>query len=145
MLGGGNCSQSYPPTSGQPVCSVASLAWGWGQGQPLPALLDFTKAPFWAQRCRLSPEAGFAFSSSLRGCGQGQGCGAWVYVPGDGRVKHGWSWDAHIRGQRWGIQREQLCHSDVCTGGSECCGGTGRQLGRQGIISDPPCSELCLL
>lgn len=52
------CSKSYPPTSGLPICSVASLARGRGQRQTLPATPGFPTALFWARQRRLSPQAG---------------------------------------------------------------------------------------
>lgn len=52
------CSKSYPPTSGLPICSVASSAWGRGQRQTLPASPGFPTALLWARQRRLSPQAG---------------------------------------------------------------------------------------
>lgn len=93
------CSKSYPPTSGLPICSVASSAWGQGQRQTLPASPGFPTALFWARQRRLSPQAGECLQQlhvRLRAWAGLLVLPAGVYMPGDGKVKHGWPWDAHI-------------------------------------------------
>lgn len=113
MLGGGNCSRSYPRTSRPPICSAASpcplpLSTGtcpWegcgGRGQALPgaACLRLSHSTFWGTKLldeavrRRKPAAG-SCEAACRGWGGGFAYSQ-IHARG-GRVTWGWPWDAHV-------------------------------------------------
>lgn len=134
------------PANFRAACLLAGL-FGMGMGPRTatassPGLYQST---FLGTKVQAEPRSRVCLQQLSARLWAGAGLWAWVYVPGDGRVKHGWSWDAHIRGQRWGTQREQLCHTVmsalVAQSAVVAPGGSWRD--RASSLIPPPLSSAC--